>query len=125
MDSAQLCSIAAGGALGAYSRFRLAAFCASLFGTQFPWGTLCVNILGSFLAGMLAGVISPGWTSALWLDMLSKGYLGALTSFSTFSLDTLKAFAAGKTLQGVANMVLSPVLCLAGTAAGFFLARQA
>ena len=120
MYTATLCGIAAGGALGACSRFVLSNFCYARFGTHFPWGTLCVNIVGSILAGGLVGASMGGEMLApVWTDALAKGYLGALTTFSTFTLDTLACFRQGKPARGLANIVLNLGACLAGTATGY------
>ena len=123
MELIQICGIAAGGALGAYSRFRLSALCLVLLGKRFPWGTLLVNGTGSFLAGLLAGLALTGdMMDPVWQDALSKGFLGALTTFSTFSLDTMNAFREGKAVLGLCNILLNIILCLAACAAGFLLA---
>ncbi len=119
MDLVPLCCIAVGGALGACSRFVLSSLCYTRFGTRFPWGTLCVNVAGSFLAGGLVGMAIWGEIlSPVWMDTLVKGYLGALTTFSTFTLDTLACFRQGKPARGLANMALNLGGCLAGTATG-------
>lgn len=120
MDTVPLCGIAAGGALGACSRFVLSNFCYARFGTHFPWGTLCVNIVGSILAGGLVGASMGGEMLApVWTDALAKGYLGALTTFSTFTLDTLTCFRQRKPARGLTNIVLNLGACLAGTATGY------
>ena len=123
MEFVPLCCIAIGGALGACSRFGLSILATTLFGKQFPWGTLGVNVAGSFLAGVLAGLAAAGSAPGhLWMETLTRGYLGALTTFSSFSLDTFTLFRQGKNILALVNILLNLLLCLAGTAAGFFLA---
>ena len=112
-----------GGAIGAMLRYGMSMVPVK---SEFPYMTLLINFLGAVAIGILAALsMRQSLLTEHSLLLLKTGVCGGFTTFSTFSLDTLKAFAAGKTLQGVANMVLSPVLCLAGTAVGFFLVRQA
>lgn len=114
--------VAFGGAIGAFLRFQFSAWFTSWFGKAFPYGTLFVNVLGSFIMGLLVGAILMGAISAEpWHDFIGEGMLGALTTFSTFSMDTFKMFHKGETMKGVFNVVISMVLCLCGTAVGYFI----
>ena len=121
-DMAGTLWVAGGGAIGAWLRFQISAWFAAWFGKGFPYGTLFVNVLGSFIMGLLVGAIAAHTMSAVpWHDFIGEGMLGALTTFSTFSMDTFAAFRAGKPGKGILNVVLNMVLCLCGTAAGFFM----
>lgn len=114
--------IAGGGAIGAYFRFQISAWFADWFGKAFPYGTLFVNVVGSFIMGLIVGAIKMGAVPAIpWHDFIAEGFLGALTTFSTFSMDTFAAFRDGKPGEAIFNVILNMVLCLGGTALGFFL----
>lgn len=114
--------VAGGGALGAYCRFQISAWFASWFGKGFPYGTLFVNVLGSFIMGVLAGALKMEMIPGIpWHDFIGEGFLGALTTFSTFSMDTFAAFRDDHPGKGLLNVVANMVLCLCGTAVGFFM----
>lgn len=114
--------VAGGGALGAFCRFQISAWFTSWFGKGFPYGTLFVNVLGSFIMGWIFASIQAGHVPGIpWHDFIAEGFLGALTTFSTFSMDTFKAYYDGKPGLGTLNLVLNMVLCLCGTALGFAL----
>ena len=94
-------------------------------GKGFPYGTLFVNVLGSFIMGLLVGAIKMNAVPFIpWHDFIGEGFLGALTTFSTFSMDTFAAFRDGQPGKAIANVVVNMVLCLCGTAFGFFLMVQ-
>lgn len=119
-DMAGTLWVAGGGAIGAWLRFQISAWFAAWFGKGFPYGTLFVNVLGSFIMGLLVGAIAAhAMPAEPWHDFIGEGMLGALTTFSTFSMDTFAAFRDGKPGKGVANVVVNMVLCLLGTALGF------
>lgn len=107
----QLLVIMLGGGLGAVARFLLSNKVADKFGNAFPYGTLSVNVIGSFLMGFLAILL----VERLALDPLLKlgvfvGFLGAFTTFSTFSMDTLSLFEQGHYLRAITNMFISVIL---------------
>lgn len=122
-------AIAVGGALGAMSRYGLmnlvqATLSGRLPGDQFPWGTWIVNVSGSLLIGILYVLIAekmalPPEARAL----LVVGFLGAFTTFSTFSLDTLLLIQQGWLLQATAYIVSSVLVCILVTWLGMALAR--
>lgn len=122
---AQVLTIAFGGALGAVARFGLSNGVYAWLGRGFPYGTLAVNVLGSLVMGFLAIVLverlslAPEWRAGILV-----GFLGAFTTFSTFSLETLGLLESGAWLKAVSNMVLSVVLCVLAAAAGMMLGRQ-
>ena len=96
MDASALWWVACGGAAGAFLRFWLSARVAARFGTRFPYGTLLVNMLGCFIMGVLAGLLTLKLIPAQpWHDFIGEGLLGALTTFSTFSMDSFKLFRTG------------------------------
>lgn len=115
--------VALGGAIGSVARYATAELVHRFFEHGFPWGTLTVNVLGSFLMGFLAIYLF------YQLDFANQcrafflvGLLGAYTTFSTFSLDTFSMFMAKHYFFAVGNIFLSVVLCLLSTGLGVWLA---
>ncbi len=121
----QLIAIAGGGAIGALLRFWLSTGVYQLLGRGFPWGTLVVNVLGSFLMGLLfvffmeRGLVSPELRAAVLV-----GLLGSLTTFSNFSMETLTLIEQADYLKAVLNMLVSVVVCVLACGAGLVLGRQ-
>ncbi len=106
-------AIAIGGAIGACLRFALSEWMLHLFGRAFPFGTLLVNILGSFVIGLLYGLlITEQIAPNPWRIFIGIGVLGAFTTFSTFSMDTVLLLQQGDWQKAIANVVLNLVLCL-------------
>lgn len=106
-------AIAIGGAIGACLRFAISEWMLHLFGRAFPFGTLLVNILGSFVIGLLYGLLLTEQIAPNpWRIFVGIGVLGAFTTFSTFSMDTVLLLQQGDWLKAVANVVLNLVLCL-------------
>lgn len=121
----QLVAIAAGGALGALLRFWVASGVAAWLGRGFPYGTLLVNVSGSFAIGVLyILLLERADVGAVWRLFLMTGLLGAFTTFSTFSLETLVLIESGEYLKAGVNVLLSVMLCLAAAYAGILLGRQ-
>ena len=121
MMPAEMLCVAAGGALGALCRHGVSLWCADRFGKAFPCGTLLVNVSGSLLMGLLAGCWQRWGTPSAFALFAGAGFLGALTTFSTFSMDTLAAFLAGHPAKAMLNIGLNTTLCLTATAAAYFL----
>ena len=97
--------IALGGAIGAVLRYLLSGWLQTLGGTRFPWGTLAVNVLGSFLLAYLIAVQLGTTSSGLWdRHLWAIGILGAFTTYSTFSYETIALFSAGDWTAGIANI---------------------
>ena len=121
----QLLAIAGGGALGAVLRFAMSSTIYRILGREFPYGTLAVNVLGSLLMGFLFVVLVERLAlSAEWRAALLIGLLGAFTTFSTFSFETLALFESGQLFKAFLNIILSVCLCLAATWLGLSLGRQ-
>jgi CrcB protein len=105
--------IALGGAAGACLRYFLSQLMLQWFGKGFPFGTLLVNIVGSFFLGFLYSLLEHGQLeAALWRTTIGIGFLGALTTFSTFSVDTLMLFQQGLWFKAALNVTLNIMCCL-------------
>ena len=111
--------IAAGGALGAVLRYAVSGLAYRVFGEAFPWGTLVVNVAGSFAVGLLWGLSERALVPPRLAPFLFIGVLGAFTTFSTYSLETLNLLRAGKTELTLLNVGASNGLCLLAVYAGF------
>ena len=117
--------IAGGGAAGALLRYWISNLTHSLLGRDFPYGTLSVNIIGSSLLGFLYMLSLERLQSSMELRAgLMIGLLGAFTTFSTFSLETLTLVQSGQQYKAALNVTLSVILCLVGCWAGMALGRQ-
>ncbi|MFK5951827.1 MAG: CrcB family protein [Desulfobacterium sp.] len=109
----KLLCIAFGGALGALARYGLSGAVQKWLGSGFPWGTAAVNILGSFLFGLLwAFAMGRGNLNTDIRSMLFVGFLGAFTTFSTFISETGQLMVASQMLMGIGNVMFQ---LLAGT----------
>lgn len=107
--------VALGGAFGAMLRFFISEVVLLSLGRGFPYATLLVNIVGSFIMGLLYAAISNEYVMIIpWRTMIGIGFLGALTTFSTFSLDTLLMLQQGEWFKAAANIALNVMLCLFG-----------
>lgn len=121
----QMVAIAAGGAFGALARYYLSLATYSIFGRGFPYGTLVVNILGSLLMGYLFVLFTEKLAvSPVVRAGILVGLLGAFTTFSTFSLETLNLVEEGEVAKAVLNVALSVVLCVSAAWFGMLLGRQ-
>jgi CrcB protein len=118
-------SIALFGALGCVSRYYLSGWVYSLFGRGFPYGTFIVNILGAFVIGLLMEFSTR--STLIPADLrtgLTVGFLGGLTTFSTFSYETFRLLEDGEFLVASANILASVLVCLIFTWSGIFVARS-
>lgn len=113
--------IAVGGALGSMARFWMGAFVTELLGPQFPfgpnlpWGTILINILGSFVIGLFATLTGPGGRFIASFDaraFVMVGICGGFTTFSAFSLQTLDLIRDDRWAQASANILISVIVCL-------------
>jgi CrcB protein len=114
-------SVGFGGALGAMARYGFGHMLMGILGTAFPYCTLCVNILGSFLMGVLIT------SFAMFSDMsenlklfMTAGFLGAFTTFSAFSFDTVTLFERGAIWQAVFYVLASVTISIVGLLVGMF-----
>lgn len=124
--SITLLMVAFGGAVGAISRFQITNWFTQWFGHSFPYATLSVNVIGSLImGGLMAALTSGTLISPHWRPLIAVGFLGALTTFSTFSFDTLTLFTQGEWLKAAMNIVLNVVLCLIAVAIGYHLLLKA
>jgi CrcB protein len=114
-----------GGGLGSLARWWFSGFIAGSIGQTFPWGTLVVNVTGSFVIGLFATVTGP---DGRWLapsaarEFFMVGICGGYTTFSSFSLQTLNLAQDGEWISAGANVVLSVVSCLVAVWLGHLLA---
>ncbi|MCH1926499.1 fluoride efflux transporter CrcB [Shewanella sp. C32] len=104
--------VALGGAGGAVLRYSISIFMIQLFGSSFPFGTLAVNVLGSFLMGIVAALSQLSHISPEVKALLGVGFMGALTTFSTFSNETLMLIQGGELLKAFLNVALNLIICL-------------
>lgn len=118
--------VAFGGAVGAVSRFQITNWFIQWFGNSFPYATLAVNVGGSFIMGALMSALTQGTLiSPHWRPLIGVGFLGALTTFSTFSFDTLVLFTQGEWLKAALNIIANVLLCLFAVAIGYQLLIKA
>ena len=116
--------IACCGALGCLTRYWLSGWIYQLIGRNFPWGTLVVNVAGAFCIGLImefsirSTLVSPTLRTGIAI-----GFLGGLTTFSTFSYETFRLLEDGDFLRAFINVFISVVHCLALTWSGIMTAR--
>ncbi|MDC0078234.1 fluoride efflux transporter CrcB [Deltaproteobacteria bacterium] len=124
MSEISLLAIALGGACGSVSRFLVAREMGRRLGDFLPYGTLAVNVLGSLALGWLATVFldRPEINSALRLG-IAVGFLGAFTTFSTFSLESVQLLLNGSVWRAMLNIAVNTVVCLGMCYLGMQLAR--
>ncbi len=120
----QLLSIALGGALGALGRYWVSGYVVQNTDHYLPLGTLTVNVLGSLAMGVLFVLImEKSQLAPEYRPLLMVGFLGAFTTFSTFSLETVALVQEGHIMSAAIYILLSVVLCTAALAAGAWLIR--
>ncbi|MGL4710982.1 MAG: fluoride efflux transporter CrcB [Shewanella sp.] len=104
--------VALGGSIGAVFRYLISIFMIQVFGSSFPFGTLMVNVLGSCFMGVIYALGQMSHISPELKALIGVGLLGALTTFSTFSNETLLLMQEGDWLKAILNVVLNLSLCL-------------
>lgn len=112
-----------GGGLGAAARHGINRAGLALLGPGFPWWTLGVNVVGSFLIGLLAGLFGAMETEHHARLVLTTGFLGGFTTFSAFSLDALTLWERGAMLQAGLYVAGSVIASLIAAAAGLMISR--
>lgn len=118
-------SIAAGGAAGALLRFWLSNGIHQLLGRDFPYGTLSVNVIGSFLMGLLYVLLFERMdVSVETRAFVMIGLLGAFTTFSTFSIETFNLLESGEPMKAALNVALSVILCILLCWFGILIGRE-
>jgi CrcB protein len=114
--------IALGSALGGVARYGTGLFAAAQFGEGFPWGTLIVNVVGSFIIGLAAAATASDGPWPLAPDLrlfITVGFCGGFTTFSAFSIQTLQLIHSGQVGAAALNTIGSVVVCLIAVWAGF------
>ena len=118
-------AIAMGGALGAMARFAMSHQAYQFFGRDFAWGTLSVNVLGSFFMGFVAILLVEKFAvSTEWRAFIMVGFLGAFTTFSTFSYETMQYIEIGEMNKAILNIAVSVITCLVAVWLGLLAGKQ-
>ncbi len=121
----QWLAVALGGALGAMGRYGVNAVVFSVAGGRFPLGTLCVNVLGSVAMGVFyVLIVERALLPDPWREFVLVGLLGAFTTFSAFSLDSLALWQNGHIALALTYVILSLVLCIGGAMAAILITRM-
>jgi CrcB protein len=116
--------IAAGGALGAVMRHGVNLLSYKLAGDNFPWGTLAVNVVGSFAMGLFIAIFAHMWQPSQDMKLfLTTGILGGFTTFSAFSLDAVMLYERGALLPALAYVLASVIISISALFAGLALVR--
>ncbi len=125
MSAPLLAAVAAGGALGAVLRYVTMSAVGHWLGAGFPWGTLLVNVAGSFAMGLLVELSALAWSPSPELRaLLTVGVLGGFTTFSTFSLDVAYLVERQQALAAAVYAAASVALSVGALFMGLFLVRQ-
>ena len=111
------------GAAGCGTRYLVGLWAAKRFGTAFPWGTLIVNVVGSFLIALVLGMSVESMRPNLHLA-LTTGFMGGLTTYSAFNYETTALFEGGSAARALINVGATLIGCLLAGALGLLLARR-
>ena len=118
-------AIGLGGALGALLRYFITSMIFNQLGNQFPWGTLTVNLLGCALLGFLITIFSYSWSSSEEIrSFFNIGLIGALTTFSAFSIEVVLMIEKGNWLMAASYVVLSVICCVGVTMVSMFVTKN-
>ena len=124
MNVQLIVAVALGGAAGSVARYLVGVGSGKVFGLEFPWGTLIINIAGSFLIGVFAELFALKWNlSQAAQAFLTVGICGGFTTFSTFSLDAYLLMQRGEWWPAAAYIVASVALSIGALVAGLYLIR--
>ena len=116
--------VAVGGAIGSVLRYYVSQLALRIAGPAFPWGTLTVNVVGCFIIGVFAEMIVRRFDASPELRLLLiTGFLGGLTTFSSFSLDAISLYERGATVASAVYIAASVGLSLAAVIGGLALMR--
>ncbi|MGB9761076.1 MAG: fluoride efflux transporter CrcB [Sulfurihydrogenibium sp.] len=117
--------LAFGGAVGTIGRYLVGVYSAKLLGTNFPYGTLIVNVLGSFIIGFFMIIFLEKLSlDPIWRLFVAVGFCGGFTTMSSFSFETLMLLSDGEYLKAFLNVFLNVFLSLGSTFLGIVLARS-
>ena len=120
----EIIAIAVGGALGALSRFWAVTLASLWLDGEFPYGILIVNVLGSFAIGIVfVFLVERAILPIAWRSAVMVGFLGAFTTFSAFSLQTIGLLEAGRFLAASVYIIGSVLICVMAAGLGMFFAR--
>jgi len=118
--------VAIGGSIGAVSRYLVSNWAAAVWGSEFPYGTLIVNVVGCFVIGAFMTLTTERFiVNPYWRLLVAVGFVGGLTTFSSFSYETLKLAGAGNINYAVYNIGSNLILGMLATWAGISIARLA
>jgi len=116
--------ISLGAVLGANARYWLAGWAAQKWGAAFPYGTLFINLTGSFLLGLFVTLITERFIiNPNWRLLIAIGFLGSYTTFSTYTYESINLLLSGQVWQGLTNLFGSALLGAAAVTAGIWLGR--
>lgn len=117
-------AVAAGGAVGAMMRYFVGLIASRLFGSDYPWGTVIVNLVGAFLIGLLWGIFEQVNISVNFKSFVLVGIIGSFTTFSTLSLDAFSLFRSGNTHLAFYHVVITNILGFILVGLGYFVAQK-
>jgi len=120
--------VGVGGALGSIARYWMGVFVARHLGDAFPWGTLLINIIGSFIIAFFGTLTMPQGPHPVSPELrlfVMVGFCGGYTTFSSFSLQTLDLLRGGEGMAGLSYILASTMLCILAAAAGYYIATAA
>lgn len=116
--------VSLGGIVGACARYFLSRFSAKILGTSFPWGTLIINVTGSFVLGLfLVYTTERVFVDPKWRLLVAIGFCGAYTTFSSYAYESMVYFQQGNWLLFGVNVLMNNLLCLAAVLGAAALAR--
>ena len=116
--------VAIGGGIGATTRYLVSTWAAARFGSTFPYGTLIVNVVGCFIIGAFMSIATEKLiVNPYWRLFIAVGFLGGLTTFSSFSFETLRLLEEADIMQAFANVGLNVLVGLTATWLGIAAAK--